>query len=74
MHVLVRWGTGHRHTVQVVCGYGGDGVVEMQGRPDVMAAVVQDVWGLATCLLGPAHIWGPSNHGGTVGGGVSLAC
>ena len=23
-----------------------------------MAAVVRDVWGLVTCLLGPRHIWG----------------
>ena len=40
MCVLVRWGTRHGHMVHVVCGYGGDGVVETKGRPDVMAVVV----------------------------------
>ena len=42
----------------VTHGYGGDWVVEMQGWPDVMAAVVRDVWGLVTCLLEPGDVWG----------------
>ena len=70
----MRWGTGRGHTVQVAYGYGGDGVVETQGRPDVMAAAVRDAWGLVTRLLGPARVWGPLNRAGTVGGGASSAC
>ena len=63
--VCVCWGTRHRHMAQVACGYGCDGVVETQGRPDVMVVAMRDAWGLATHLLGPACVWGPSNHGGT---------
>ena len=74
VHVLVRWGTRCGHTAHVVCGYSGDRVVEMQGRPDVMVAVVRDAWRLATRLLGPACIWGLSNCAGTVGGGASSVC
>ena len=55
---------------QVTHGYGGNGVVEIQGWPDVMAAVVQNVWGLAMCLLRPVHVWGPSNCAGTMSGGA----
>ena len=51
-------GPGPGHTAPVMCGNSGDGVVETQGWPDVMAAVVRDVWELVMCLLGPGCIWG----------------
>ena len=52
----MRWGTGRGHTAQLTCGYGGDGVVEMQGWPDVMAAAVRCMGACDASVGASAHL------------------